>query len=76
MTDSQEKKANDSQESQRINIEFPGDFFEGMFRMMSRWRGTDTAGSDCCETPQNMCCPQPQEDKKQEYVIVIKRKER
>ncbi len=75
MTEPQEKKAEDSRESQRINIEFPGDFFEGMVRIMSRFRGSDTAGSSCCEMPQNMCCPQPQEDKKQEFVVVIKRKE-
>ncbi|UCD63972.1 MAG: hypothetical protein JSW34_00665 [Candidatus Zixiibacteriota bacterium] len=75
MTDSQEKKAKDSQDTQRVTIEFPGNFFQGMFRMMAGGGIFGGAGSSCCDFPQDRCCPPSGEDAGQEFTITIKRKE-
>lgn len=75
MTDSQEKKTNDSRDSRTINIEIPANYFEGMAGMMARLSGKTTRGSNCCETSRDRCRPQSSEDNKQEFKIVINRKE-
>lgn len=76
MTDSQEKKTKDSQDSRTINIEIPANCFEGMAGMMARVGKKTTGGSNCCETSRDRCCPQSGEVDKQEFKIVIKKKER
>ena len=74
MTDSQEKRSDDTQDAQTIRIEMPSSTFEGMCRMMPGFRGFDTAGSTCCEMTRERCCPQSEDEKKQEFTFVLKRK--
>jgi hypothetical protein len=74
MTDSQEKKAKDSQDSRTINIEIPIKSFEGMFRMMTGRSDFDTAGSSCCQMTQDRCCSTSEDERKQEFTFVLKRK--
>ena len=74
MTDSQEKKASDSQDSRTIRIEMHGAAFESMRKMMSGFCGLETAQSGCCEMPREACCPQAEDGKDQEFTFVIKRK--
>lgn len=76
MADSQEKKTINSQDSRTINIEIPAKGFEAMFRMMTGSGYSGKTGSSCCEMTSNRCCPQSEEDEKQEFKIVIKKKER
>lgn len=75
MTDSQEKKTNDSRDSRTIDIEIPADCFEGMAGMMARFSKKTTGGSNCCKTLRDRCCSQSSEDDKQGFKIVIKTKE-
>jgi hypothetical protein len=75
MTDSQEKKANDSQDSRTININIPVGCFEGMLGMMTGNRDFGKAGPGCCEMNQGWCCPQSEKEDEQEIRIVIKKKE-
>lgn len=72
MTDSQEKKTDDSR---TINIEISENCFEGMAGMMARLSEKSKRGSNCCETSRNRCCPQTGEEDKQEFKFVINRKE-
>jgi len=72
MTDSQEKKTNDSR---TINIEIPTNCFEEMAGMMARLSEKEKRGSNCCDSTKNRCCPQTGEADKQEFKIVINRKE-
>lgn len=75
MTDSQEKKTNDSKDSRTINIEIPSNCFEGMAGMMARLSEKTTGGSNCCETSREACCLKSGEDYRQEFKIVINKKE-
>jgi hypothetical protein len=75
MTDSQEKKANDSQDSRTINIEIPANCFKGMFNMMAGFNNFGKAGSGWCDISRDNCCPKPEENKGREFNIVIKMKE-
>lgn len=75
MNDNQDKNAKDTRDSRTINIEIPTNGFEGMFRMMTGRRDSGQSRSRCCETAQSRCRPQAGEDEKQEFKIVIKRKE-
>jgi hypothetical protein len=75
MTDSSNERARDSKEAKSINIEIPIDMLEGMFPMMARRGGFGTAGSGCCETTRDMCCPRSDSDGKEEFTFVLKRKE-
>jgi hypothetical protein len=72
MSDSEEKETKDSR---TINIEISAGGLEGMFRMMAGRRDTDRTGSGCCESSRAKCCPQTGEANKQEFKIVINRKE-
>lgn len=75
MTDSQERKANDSNGPRTINIEIPMGCFEGMFRTMTGRSDSGKSSPGCCEMMPNRCCPPPREEEKQEFVIVVKKKE-
>jgi len=75
MTDSQEKKTNDSRDSRTINIEIPENCFEGMAGMMARLSEKSKRGSNCCDSSRNRCCPPSGEDNGREFKIVINRKE-
>ena len=74
MTDSEEKKASDSQDYQTIRIEMPDAAFVSMRRMMSELCGLKTAQSSCCEMSQEACCPKTGDSKNKEFTFVIKRK--
>jgi len=74
MTDSQEKRASDSQGARTIRIEMHGVDFESMRRMMLGFCDLETAQSSCCEMHQEACCPQAESGKNQEFTFVIKRK--
>jgi hypothetical protein len=76
MTDFQQKKTNDSGDSRTIDIEIPSNCFEGMTGMMARLSEKNRAGSGCCGSSRQKCCPQTGEDEQQEIKIVIKKKER
>jgi len=75
MTDSQEKKTNDSGDSRTINIEISANCFEGMAGMMARLSEKTKRGPNCCDSSRSRCCPQTGEEDKQEFKIVINRKE-
>jgi len=74
MTDSQEKKASDSQDCRTIRIELHGVDFDSMRRMMSGFCDLETAPSSCCEMRQEACSPQAEDGKNREFTFVIKRK--
>lgn len=65
MTDSQEKKTNDSKNSRTIKIEITGNCFEGMAGMMARLSDKKSGGSGCCEMSREKCHPQTGDDDKQ-----------
>jgi len=75
MTDTQEKKTKDSRDSQRVTIEIPGDFLQGMFRMMAGGSIFSRAGSSCCDVPRDRCCPPSGEDEREDLTITIRRRE-
>ena len=75
MTDSEDKKPRDSQESQTIRIEMPASAFEGMCRMMSQFCGSGASGSSCCPSPQEQCCADSEAAGSREFTFVLKRKE-
>jgi len=73
--DAHEKNATDPQDSRTIKIEIPMRSFAGMFRTMMGRSDFGAAGSGCCEMPQVRCCPQSEDESKQEFTFVLKRKE-
>ncbi|UCG62173.1 MAG: hypothetical protein JSV52_02490 [Candidatus Zixiibacteriota bacterium] len=75
MTEAQEERTKDSQDSQTITIEIPANIFEAMYRIMRRRDDSGTVASNCCEMPRDVCCPEPGRDDKQDFVFTIRRKE-
>lgn len=75
MTDSQEKNAKDSRGSRTISIEIPKGVFEAMYRIMSGRGDSGAAASSCCDMPRDICCPQSEQEDKQDFVFTIRRKE-
>ena len=76
MTNSQERKENNSSDPRAINIEIPQNCFEGMFKMMSGKGEFSEAVSKCCEGFEDTCCPQTGDNDEHEIRIVIKKKEK
>lgn len=75
MTDSQEKKSNDSRDSRTINIEIPANCLEVMFNMMTWIGGFGAAQSECCGGVRADRRSPSGDNEEQEIRIVVKRKE-
>jgi hypothetical protein len=65
VTNSQEKKENDSQETQKTSFEFPFCKMDEISKMMAGCCGSEKDMTSCGEQMREKCCPQSGKEKKQ-----------